>query len=126
MPIVGEPIPYLVRPLGVDIMPKLRFVRLIRICLGVSSPTFKVIYPPCEVVNVVADHDRCRPGSGKLRGTGVRGCRAELVLQGPLARKTLSSAEITLVQKGISESLKDPASASLVEATEQAWTPRMS
>ena len=48
-----------------------------------------------------------------------------LSFQGPLARKT-SSAEITLVQKGISESLKDPASASLVEATEQAWTPRMS
>jgi hypothetical protein len=35
-----------------------------------------------------------------------------LSFQGPLARKTLSSAEITLVQKGISESLKDPASAS--------------
>jgi hypothetical protein len=42
-----------------------------------------------------------------------------LPFHGPLAPLTLTSPQIKLVQKGIAQSLKDPASASLGEATEQ-------
>ena len=40
MPIVGEPIPYLVRPLGVDIMPKLRFCQVVKNLPWRKQPNF--------------------------------------------------------------------------------------